>query len=86
MIDEFGDEERFSREFFNLLGVLRVVAERARGGLGKAGGHKETRREQNTKQAADHEAPQGITIAEDYIGYSAQGRNPKVDDAWAFGL
>jgi len=38
MIDEFGAEEGFGGELFDLLGVLGVVAEGAWGGLGEAGG------------------------------------------------
>jgi len=86
MIDKFGAEERFGGELFNFLGVLGVVGKRARTGLGRAGGGEETERYTNSEQAANHIAPQGKTIVEDYIGYSAQGRNRMVDDARAIGL
>ncbi len=86
MVDEFGAEKRFGGEFFDLFGVLGVVGKRARTGLGRASGCEETERYTNSEQAANHIAPQGKTIVEDYIGYSAQGRNRVVDDARAIGL
>ena len=86
MIDEFGAEEGFRGELFDFLGVFRVVAEGARAGLGEARRHKKTQREETAEQAANHGAPQGKTIAEDYIGYLAQRRNPMVDDERTFGL
>jgi hypothetical protein len=86
MIDEFGAEEGFRGEFLDLFGILGVVGKRAKTGLGRAGGGQETQRDTNSEQAAHHGSPQGKTIAEDYIGNSAQGRNRMVDDARAFGL
>jgi hypothetical protein len=86
MVDEFGAEIRFGRELLDFLGVLRVVGKGARIRLGRTGGGEETQRQTDSEQAADHEAPQGKAIEEDYIGYSAQGCNPMVDDARAFGL
>jgi hypothetical protein len=86
MIDEFGAKERLGRELFDFLGVFRVVVKGAGAGLGKAGGRGETQSEKNDERVSNHGAPQGKTIAEDYIGYSAQRRNPMVDDERAFGL
>ena len=49
MVNEFGAEERFSGELLDFLGVLRVVGESARAGLGKADGRAETQGERNAE-------------------------------------
>jgi hypothetical protein len=45
MIHEFGAKERFGGEFFDFLGVLRVVSQCARAGLRETGGRDETQRQ-----------------------------------------
>jgi hypothetical protein len=88
MVDELGAEEGFRGELLDFLGVLRVVAEGARARLGEPGCRK-TQRQEYTEQAADHIAPRGDVIAEDYINGLARKHNQNigvVDDAGPFGL
>src|SRR6267143_271909 len=75
MVHEFGDEEGFGGELFDLLGVLGVVAQGTWAGLGEAGCRKETQREENAEQAAVHGTPQGDAIAGDFIDCFARRRN-----------
>src|SRR2546422_826978 len=78
MVDEFGAEEGFGGELFDLLGVLGVVAQGTWAGLGGAGGRKQTQGERNAEQAANHGTPQGEAIAGDFIDCFARRRNPNV--------
>jgi len=89
MVHEFGAEEGFGGEFFDLLRVLGVVAEGTWAGLGGAAGRKQIQGERNAEQAADHGTPQGDAIAGDFIDCFARRRNPMVanlDDMGPIGL
>jgi hypothetical protein len=89
MVDKFGAEKGFRGEFFDFLGVLRVVAERTGAGLGEAGDGEQTQEEENAGQPAHHGTPQGNTFAGQYINCLARSRNRNiavVDDMRPFGL
>src|SRR5258708_4992252 len=55
MVHQLGDEERLGGEFFDLLGVVRVVGDGARAGRLACGAcAKHTQAENNAEQAAVH--------------------------------